>query len=506
MVSKVLSGVLSGVTGHLVEVEADISKGLPMFDIVGLPGSSVREARERVRSAIQNSGLSMPNKRITVNLAPGDMRKEGPSFDLPIAVALLVASGIIEHEGTTDIFITGELSLDGTIRPVDGVLAMVSELPKIGIRHCIVPFENAEEAALVDGLEVIGPRFLIELISHLCGDTPLPSAPRSGLLRQKPKPLANLQDVRGQAVAKRALEIAASGGHNMLMVGPPGSGKSMLARCLPAILPEPSFEEAIEITKIHSVAGLMKGRTMLTERPFCAPHHSISYAALVGGGRIVRPGEISLAHGGVLFLDELPEFARNTLEMLRQPIESGDITIHRAGSSSVTYPASFMLLAAMNPCPCGFYGDGSDRCSCSQAEIARYLGKVSGPLLDRIDIHIEVSPLDYSRMAAPPAGETSEEVAARVEKAGLVARKRYGTTIRNAQLTPEQVDMFCRLGDEENNMLRLAFENMRLSARAYHKVLKVARTIADLGGKEHIDISCIAEALQYRSLDRKYWA
>ena len=509
MIAKVLSGALVGIRSRLVDVETDIAKGMPLFDVVGLPGSSVREARERVRSAIQNSGFAMPNKRITVNLAPADMRKEGPAFDLPIAISLLVASGIVEQASVDSVFITGELSLDGMIRPVDGVLAMVAELPKMGINRCIVPLDNAYEAAIIEDLEVVAPRSLVELVEHLCGSLLPPAVPTDiREIADLPSASPDISDVHGQESAKRALEIAAAGGHNMIMVGPPGSGKTMLARCMLGILPKPSFEEALDTTKIYSVAGLLQGQTMLTERPFRSPHHSTSYAALVGGGRTVRPGEISLAHGGVLFLDELPEFTRSTLEMLRQPMESADITIHRANSTSVTYPSNFMLLAAMNPCPCGFYGDGGNRCSCSPLDISRYLNKISGPLLDRIDIHVEVSAVKFSYLSTPKSktsADTSAQVATRVSRATDIARRRYNQDLRNAHLSPPQIEEYCRLGESETNLLRFAFDNMNLSARGYHKILKLARTIADLAAEPDINKTHITEALQYRSLDRKYW-
>jgi len=515
MIAKVLSGTIIGVEGCLIDVEVDFSGGLPYFDIVGLPGSSVKEARERVKAAIKNSGYMMPPKRVTVNLAPADIRKEGPSFDLPIAVGLLVSMGIISQDKLDGCFITGELSLDGAIRSVSGVLPMVVGLKKAGASSCIVPRENAQEAILVDGITVFAPNSLAELVEHFA-DKPLTPINRDNLLEPEiDDNLANLRDladVKGQENAKRALEIAAAGGHNMLMLGPPGSGKTMLARCMTGITPDLSFDEAIELSKIYSVAGVLKNgaHSVSHMRPFRAPHHSTSYAALVGGGRIPKPGEISLAHNGILFLDELPEFARNALETMRQPMEAGEVTVSRAGVQPVTYPARFVLLAAMNPCPCGHHGSGNNKCTCTDGEIAKYLSKISGPMLDRIDIQVEVQSVRYSDMELNDTttnSESSRTVRERVVTAAQLQRDRYKATgiTRNAQLTPAQIQKYCHLGNAERDMLKMAFESMGLSGRAYHKILKVARTIADLAGRHTINAHDLAEAISYRNLDKKYW-
>ena len=507
MVSKIVSGAVIGVEGYLVDVEVDITQGLPSFDIVGLPDSSVKESRERVRSAIKNSDYPFPVKRITINLAPADTKKEGPSFDLPIAIGILVSMDVISHKQIENTFVTGELSLDGKIRPVTGVLPMIYNARKNNIKKCFVPFENAEEAALVDGIEVYGVSSLHSLLEHL--QSPKISPTLSISIKDSCEFYTDLDfsDVKGQESVKRALEVAAAGYHNLIMIGPPGSGKTMLAKRMPTILPNLNFEESINVTKIYSVVGMLENKaTLVTKRPFRAPHHTISYAALVGGGRTLRPGEISLAHNGVLFLDELTEFHKNVLEVLRQPLEDGYISIARA-NNSVVYPSDFMLLASMNPCPCGYYGD-SDKCSCSPNEVSRYIGKISGPLLDRIDIQIEALKVNYEELNYAKTSDSSETIRERVQKAHTIQRERFKNEniTYNSQLSAQQIQKYCPLGETENMILKQVFDSLDLSARAYHKILKLARTIADLDAQENITPLHLTEAIQYRSLDRKYWS
>ena len=494
--------------GFVVRVEADLSGGLPQFSIVGLPDSAVKESTDRVRSALKNLGFTYPVSRITVNLAPADVRKTGPVYDLPILLALLAASGQVPGVPADSAFL-GEVSLDGEVRGVNGVLPMALAARQAGLRQLFVPSANAQEAAVVEGLTVYGVSGAGQVVDHLTGKAVLP--PAAPLAPGQEAPGGNVPDfadVRGQLEARRALEIAAAGGHNVLMIGAPGTGKSMLAKRLPGILPPLTAAEAIETSKVYSVAGLLpRGGALLTHRPFRAPHHSVSATALSGGGSFPRPGEVSLAHNGVLFLDELPEFPRDALEILRQPLEDGTVTISRV-SGSARFPCRFMLVAAMNPCPCGYYGHPTRQCTCTQYAIDRYLQKVSGPLLDRIDLHVEVMPVEYEALASSRAGESSAAILKRVTAARARQQQRYaGTGIAcNAYLPSAMLRSACRLTPEAGRMLKSVFEAMGLSARAYDRVLKVSRTIADLEGAEVISAAHVSEAVQYRSLDRKYWA
>ncbi|HEY8490419.1 MAG TPA: YifB family Mg chelatase-like AAA ATPase [Dehalococcoidia bacterium] len=504
MLANVLTCAVLGLDGEVVEVEVDIASGLPAFNIVGLPDAAVQEARERVRSAIRNSGGTFPQKRITVNLAPADLRKEGPAYDLPIAVGILLASEQVVADVDGALFL-GELSLNGALRHAHGILPMVALARERGFRRVYVPECDAAEAALIEGIEVVPVPSLARLIQHLTGGEPLPVTQGTGLPEGPgPDPWegTDFSHVRGQEHAKRALEVAAAGGHNVLMTGPPGSGKTLLARSLPSILPRMRPEECLDVTKIYSVAGQLPPETpVIRSRPFRAPHHTISHAGLVGGGRVPRPGEITLSHRGVLFLDELPEFGQQVLEVLRQPLEDRVVTISRA-QGSVTFPANFMLVAAMNPCPCGYYGDPARDCTCSEAAVSRYQRRISGPLLDRIDIFVEVPRVDYEKLAGEAAGEPSAAVRERVERARAVqqARFRHGRITCNAEMTPVEVRAYCQgvLDEGARSLLRLAMNQLGLSARAFHRVLKLARTIADLAGSEAIGAAHLAEAIQYR--------